>query len=72
MKSASDIVFEAQLILGVWLTPGRMTDREALDRLVDLLERPDALALAIAHGRLPAETQAQAEVMRFLVRRANR
>jgi hypothetical protein len=72
MKSATDIVFEAQLILGAWLTPGRMTDREALDRLVALLEGPDALALAIAHGRIPAETEAQAEVMRFLVRRANR
>jgi hypothetical protein len=72
MKSAPDIVFEGQQILGAWLAPGTMTDREALNRLVALLEGPDALALAIAHGRIPAETEAQAAVARFLVRRANR
>ena len=72
MKSATDLVREAQLILGAWLTPGTMTDQEALRRLVAVMESQDALALAIAKGWIPAETQAQAEVARFLVRKAER
>ena len=72
MKSATDLVHEAQLILGAWLNAGRMTDREALDRLVALFESRDALTLAIARGWMRAETPAHQEVARFLVRKAER
>jgi hypothetical protein len=70
MKSAAEIVFEAQAILGALLTPGIMSDREALEWLVEILEGPDAIGLAIAHERMPAESQAQMEVVRFLARKA--
>ena len=72
MKSPPEIIFEAQAILGAWLTPGIMSDQEALEWLVEILEGPDAVALAIAHCRMLPESPVQVEVARFLARKAER
>lgn len=70
MRTAEQLLAEAQDIMARWLEPHGLSDRAALDQLLEVLDGPDAVGLAIADGRIPAESPHQIEVMQFLRRKS--
>ncbi len=58
MKSAEELLFEAQDLLARYLTPGNgITDKECIDQLLGQLDGPDANRIAQEAGRLPQSGQ---------------
>jgi hypothetical protein len=41
LRDADTLMRKAQAILAVWVEPGRMTDRDALNELLSVLDGPE-------------------------------